>query len=321
MTTASPSPSTAPPYLTARDTLLSVAVIVVGTASGVEIVGGGGSGELKGEACTALAAQGIHMWAVVDDTSVLRGSVEGPWEPVAEIQARRARCLLPPGDDLYLGTDQAHLLRVSDGTVETVASFDEVDGREKWYTPWGGPPDTRSMSASHGTIYVNVHVGGIVRSRDGGDSWEPTIDIDADVHQVVAHPEQPGLVLAATALGLARSDDGGANWSFHDEGLHASYSRAVAVAGETLLVSASTGPRGGRAALYRRPVQGEEPFERCAGLPEWFRGNIDTHCLAGSGNQVAFGTEDGSVFLSEDEGRTWEQAASGLPSVRALLLA
>ncbi|MGH2683459.1 MAG: WD40/YVTN/BNR-like repeat-containing protein [Actinomycetota bacterium] len=297
-----------------------MAIIVAGTASGIEVVGEGGTGHLRGESCTALAAEGIHLWAILDETSVFRGLVGGSWEGVTEIPSR-ARCLLAHGNGPYVGTGEARLFRVSGGTVGPVASFDEVEGREKWYTPWGGPPDTRSMSASHGTIYVNVHVGGIVRSPDGGDSWEPTIDIDADVHQVLAHPDLPGLVLASTAWGLARSDDGGDSWSFHDEGLHASYSRAVAIAGDTILVSASTGPRGGSAALYRRPLQSDGPFERCAGgLPEWFPGNIDTHCLAASGTSVAFGTEAGEVFLSEDEGRTWGQAASGLPAVRALVL-
>jgi hypothetical protein len=297
-----------------------VATIVVGTSAGIEIVGSDGAGKMRGLACEALAAEGHHLWAVIDETSVYRGSVEGGWENVANVP-RRARCVLPHDGQLYLGTAEAHLLRVSDGTVEPVASFDEVEGREKWYTPWGGPPDTRSMSASHGTIYANVHVGGIVRSTDGGQSWEPTIDIDADVHQVLAHADSAGLVLASTAWGLARSDNGGADWTFHEEGLHASYSRAVAVAGDTLLVSASTGPRGGTAALYRRPLDADQPFEKCTdGLPEWFPGNIDTHCLAASGSTVAFGTEDGDVFRSEDDGRSWGQVASGLPAIRAIVL-
>jgi hypothetical protein len=288
---------------------------MVGTASGET------NRDLQGHACTALAGEGIHLWALVDDTELYRGSGVGSWEGVAEISDRRGRCLLPYDGRLYIGTDEAHLLRLSDGAAEPVASFDEVEGREKWYTPWGGPPDTRSMSVSHRTIYVNVHVGGILRSTNDGGSWEPTIDIDADVHQVLAHPDLPGVVFAATASGLARSENAAYTWSFHDDGLHAPYSRAVTVAGDTLLISASTGPRGGRAALYRRPLQSDGPFERCAaGLPEWFPGNIDTHCLAASGDSVAFGSEDGTVFVSEDEGRTWQQAASGLPAVRALVV-
>ena len=57
-----------------------------------------------------------------------------------------------------------------------------TEGRDRWYTPWGGPPDTRSMTSADGKVYANVHVGGVVRSADAGRTWQPTaLDIDADV--------------------------------------------------------------------------------------------------------------------------------------------
>src|SRR5207249_79401 len=144
-----------------------------------------------------------------------------------------------------------------------------------------------------GSLYANVHVGGIVRSTDGGAAWEPTIDIHADVHQVLTDFES-GLVLAACARGLALSADGGASWRYETEGLPATYSRAVAVAGDTVVVSASTGPRGHRSALYRRALAEPAPFEKCTvGLPEWFDANIDTSCVVGSGTFIAFGSADG----------------------------
>jgi Neuraminidase (sialidase) len=79
-------------------------------------------------------------------------------------------------------------------------------------------------ATSDGTVLlVNVHVGGIPRSTDGGTTWHPTIDIDHDVHDVCAHPTRPGLVAAAAARGLGVSRDGGATWTVEVEGLHASY--------------------------------------------------------------------------------------------------
>jgi len=90
--------------------------------------------------------------------------------------------------------------------------------------------------------------------------------------------------------------------------------------GDTVLVSASTGPSGRRSAVYRRPLDSPAPFERCrAGLPPWFPDNIDTACLAASGTMVAFGTIDGRVFWSWDAGATWDLAAKGLPEVRCIL--
>jgi hypothetical protein len=61
------------------------------------------------------------------------------------------------------------------------------------------------------------------------------------------------------------------------------------------------------------------PFVRCVeGLPEWFPANIDTFCLAAAGTRAAFGTEEGSVFVSDDEGSSWRTVAEGLPPVRCL---
>src|SRR5215467_14083694 len=46
------------------------------------------------------------------------------------------------------------------GGLVPIESFDDVKGRDDWFTPWGGPPDTRSMSEWDDDVYVNVHVGG-----------------------------------------------------------------------------------------------------------------------------------------------------------------
>src|SRR5439155_24761820 len=118
--------------------------------------------------------------------------------------------------------------------------------------------------------HVNVHVGGIPRSRDGGATWEPTIDVDADVHQVLTHPQDANLILAAAAVGLCVSRDGGDTYRFVTDGLHSSYARAGAIAGDTVLLSACDGPHGGNAAVYRAPLALDRAFEKCErGLPEW----------------------------------------------------
>jgi hypothetical protein len=92
----------------------------------------------------------------------------------------------------------------------------------------------------------------------------------------------------------------------------------VTVCGDTVLVSASNGPRGGRAAVYRRALGS---LERCrTGLPEWFDGNVDSAWLDAMPELAAFGTEDGRVFASADEGNTWDEVTAGLPSIGAVLV-
>ena len=111
-------------------------------------------------------------------------------------------------------------------------------------------------------------------------------------------------------------------WTTRSNGLEAPYSRAVAVCGDAVLVSASSGPRGGRAAIYRGDLA-DGTFERCTvGLPESFEDNIDTYCLdaLNDGSFAAFGTSDGRVFVSDDAGSSWRQLASDLPHVQHVLV-
>ena len=287
-------------------------MILVGTDDGlVEL---DGETHLRGHRVTQLAREGEGWWAVLDDATILHLDDEQS----SSFEWQSPRCLLPTSRGLFVGGAEARLWR----NGEPVTSFDEVDGREGWYTPWGGPPDTRTIAESpDGTVHVNVHVGGIPRSRDGGATWEPTIDVDADVHHVITHPTDSGLILAAAAVGLCASRDGGDTYEVVPDGLHSSYARAVAIAGDTVLLTACDGPHGGDAAVYRTPIALNRTFEKCErGLPEWFGDNIDTGCLAAADGTVSFGTVDGEVYLSEDAGETWERAADGLPAVRAVAI-
>lgn len=278
-----------------------------------------GSVHHAGRAVTMVAQGGKQLWAIVEGSEVWHTADFDRWTHLGDLEHHEATCLAFIDDDALVGSSEARLFRVVGQGLEPVVAFDQVEGRSAWYTPWGGPPDTRSISEWDEAVYVNVHVGGILRTEDRGETWGPTIDIDADVHQVTT---AEGLVLAACAGGLAMSTDSGRTWTFRSEGLEAPYSRAVTVCGDAVLVSASRGPRGGRGALYRGDLA-DGGLERCrAGLPEWFDDNIDSYCLDAhpDGSFVAFGTSDGRVFASDDAGLSWTEFASGLPPVRRVLV-
>ncbi len=297
--------------------------LLVGTSDGLYELGARERTHLNGHEITALAGDGHWWWALVDDRTLWRSPSDGSWEELADLQDGPGTCVAVTTAGVLVGTTGAHLWHLEGRRLVRIEEFEQVEGRKEWHTPWGEPPDTRSISTDQaGIVYVNVHVGGVVRSTDGGRSWQPTLDIDADVHQVLAHPTRAHVVLAAAAVGLGMSEDGGDSWHFETDGLHARYLRAVAVAGDHILVSASTGPGGKRAALYRRRLRESEKFERCGkGLPEWFGSNIDTGCLTASGVRVACGTDEGSFYLSADAGTSWERMAEDLPAIRCVHVA
>jgi hypothetical protein len=294
-------------------------VLLVGTRDGLHRLDVGDNAFAQGKVVTALTRQGMAWWAICDRREIWSSGEDGSFAQTGAIVGDEATCMMALPDALLIGTAGAHLLRLEGRSVEHVAAFDKLPGRDRWYTPWGGPPDTRSMATDGSSgVWINVHVGGIVRSLDAGRTFEPTaLDIDSDVHQVIL---DGGELLAATAVGLASSIDGGESWIIEDEGLHATYLRAVGVAGGWTLVSASEGPDGERSCLYRKNPDRRE-FERCSnGLPEWFGDNIDTGCLATSGHLVAIGTTQGTLFLSADCGENWLPVSVGLPPVTCLAI-
>ncbi|MBW4538587.1 MAG: hypothetical protein KME43_05495 [Myxacorys chilensis ATA2-1-KO14] len=310
--------------------------IFAGTSQGLYILDSEPRLELEENSITALAIQGRELWVIsaernsegtVAHKAVWQRSAEGEWLTVASENQHRFNCLLPIDQTILIGTSEAHLMQIRNGTIQYLDSFDHAEGRKAWYTPWGGAPDVRSLAASSSDdLYVNVHVGGILRSQDQGQSWQPTLDLHADVHEVKTIAERPNLVLAATAEGLAWSEDHGESWQFNRANLHATYARAIALCSDnsevTILMSVSLGPRGGKAALYRRSLNQPGTFEKChQGLPEWFSDNINTGCLTAWGNWVVFGTQTGQLFRSHDAGLTWEPIASGLAPISCLSLA
>lgn len=283
--------------------------------------------ELAGEAVTALAADGRGgALALVAGRELRRRAADGGWSTLATAEVGLA-CCVAVGEEIYVGTDDARVLRLGPtGRLIALGGFDAVEGRERWYGGqalvdgrWVGPPlGVRSITvtADGAVLLANIHVGGVPRSIDGGKTWRSTIDLDSDVHEVRAHPERRDLVMAAAAAGLCISRDGGATWVIERGGLPADHQHgsALAFAGDDVLLATSESPFAKTGALYRRRVDGDGPLSLAGGgVPEVLDGIVDTRCIAASGALVVFATAGGSVYRSEDAGRSWSLGSSGLP--------
>lgn len=299
-----------------------MAQILAGTKNGLhrfDSHGGKHRVEHEGREVTMVAPEGWELWAILDGREIVHTAGIDWWFHVADFKGFKGTCMADTRAGVIVGSSRAHLFRIAGEGLERVASFDKAEGRSDWFTPWGGPPDTRSITEDNDTVYVNIHVGGVLRSTDHGDTWEPTLDIGADIHRVTTGHKR---VYAAGGEGLHVSLDKGSTWTESHDGLHAGYCRGVAVCDDSVLLSASTGPDGKRSAVYRGDFDGSA-FERCTqGLPEWFDENIDSYNLDSlpDGKLAAFGTRDGRLFASTDRGVSWAEIASGLPEVNRVLV-
>ena len=269
--------------------------------------------------------------AIVGGHSLQRRAASGEWATLATSEFYLS-CCMAVGDAIYVGTDDARMLRLSQGGVlDPIDSFDNVAGRDAWFAGSAivngqrvGPPlGIRSVAAnSNGTVlFANVHVGGIPRSLDSGRTWQPTIDIHSDVHEVRAHPADPDIVAAASALGLCISRDAGATWTIESDGLHATHCSAVAFSGDNILVSAAIDPFAAQGRIYRRPIKPDGKIMAVeGGLPEWTNGRADTSCIATNGSTIVVVDSGGTLYLSTEFGRVWSKICSELPTPSSVLI-
>jgi hypothetical protein len=289
--------------------------------------------EMENQPVRGLAPDGRGgALAIVGRHSLRRRASSGEWTTVATSEFDLS-CCMAVQDTIYVGTDDARMLRLSrgGGVLDPIDGFDSVAGRDAWFAGSAivngqrlGPPlGIRSVAAnSNGSIlFANVHVGGIPRSMDGGRTWQPTIDINSDVHEVRAHQANPDIVVAASAIGLCISRDAGATWIIERNGLHASYCSAVAFSGDDILVSASTDHFAAQGRIYRRPIRPDgDTVAVEGGMPAWTDGIVDTGCIAANGSFIAVADRGGNLYGSDDFGRTWLCGSARLPAPSCVLI-
>jgi hypothetical protein len=288
---------------------------VIGTADGVQLLGRAGAPALAGTPITAVHADGADIWVLAEGRDIHRIAGTATTSVTALPDGTRGRCVAVHRGSVWVGGDLARLWRVDGSHLEEVTSFQQAPTQPEWHTPWGGPPDVFSMASDGTHLYVSVHVGGILRSADG-TTWTPTIDLHTDVHQVTVGAD--GRVWAATGMrGLGESDDRGATWRFHTDGLHGTYLLAVAAVDGGAIVGASSGHAGRDGALYR--LDGDR-FVRCRGLPDDFQGAVGPRQIAADGEHAVVALPGGDIYASHDGGFEWTPLAPGLTDVSEVAL-
>ncbi len=215
---------------------------------------------------------------------------------------------------LLVGCTPPNLYKVLEGEGEAkpIPSFQSLEVRDEWFTPWGGPPAVRSMDKTgDGWVYADIHVGSIMRSPDWGETWEPVKPtLHRDVHEVITSPCNPERVYANTYLSVYVSDDRGETWSHRSGALRERYGRGIAVhptKPDVLLCGVSDGPSGSNVhgQLYWTEDAGRNWVHVTDGFPESTKKNIDTFHIQFTGDH-AWVSDENRLYHSKDRGVTLE---------------
>jgi photosystem II stability/assembly factor-like uncharacterized protein len=297
------------------------------------------------------AATSHKIWGAHIYTSADGGESWTSLEAVPEHQAVSGRgatkavwYLALSGNTLFAGIDPAGLFRSDDrgGSWQPVTGLNEHPTRSTW-------EPSKGCFAVH-SIYVDalepdnivaaVSAGGVYRSEDGGETWqpanagvraenlpEPYPETGHNVHRVIMHPRLPGRLYRQCYNGTYRSDDGGRSWTEITAGLPSDFGYGIVTdpndPDTVFQIPESSShlraPVDGKLRVYRSRDGGSTWESASSGLPAEhvyvtvLREAMDIDSRQPCG--VYFGTSGGQLFASADAGESWEQLASYLPRV------
>jgi photosystem II stability/assembly factor-like uncharacterized protein len=235
---------------------------------------------------------------------------------------------------VYAGTEPSALYRSDDRgeTWRELQGLLDLPSQPTWSfppRPWTSHVRWIAPSPHEAdVILVGIELGGLMRSTDGGETWEDhRPGAQRDVHSLTWHPHADGWAYEAGGGGAAWSDDHGASWHPADQGRDRHYTWSVAVDPEDpelWYVSSSTGPfaaHGGsdpQARIYRREDGGWRALG--GGLPEPLPSM--PYALLAENGRVLAGLATGELWESHDRGASWQQCVvEGDPLTRLVALA
>ena len=236
---------------------------------------------------------------------------------------------------VFAGTEPAHLFVTDNLGIDwtEIASLRSVPSVPKWSFP--APPHIGHVKhinfdpENAATIYASVEVGGLLRSTDGGHSWEEFPSLYEDVHRLMIHPSNPKFLYGVTGRGLYVSPDAGTTWQQwtrrEDEigGYPDGFVFRPSDAKVILMTAAHDAPGTWRTthfagARISRSKDGGRSWEILRnGLPDRLQASIEAFCLEAAGDSTAVfaATTSGDIFCSNDLGDSWQKIISGLPPI------
>jgi len=320
------------------------------------------SAEGRGAQCVAVDPRDPdRVFAGTFDNGLLRSGDGGAtWQRVGDGSIPHGRVLsvaVSPSHVVggkgvvYAGTEPSALYRSEDDgdTWRDCPRLPELPSAPTWSfppRPWTSHVRWISPHASDpALLFVGIELGGVMRSTDGGETWEDRKPgSQPDSHALATHPTAPDRVYEAAGGGVAWSHDRGTTWAPHDAGMDRHYAWGIAIDPadpDLWYVSASVGayaahnPEGDARAILYRSRGGREagaswqplgtPAGTAANGTPLLHPNTDMPyallTFLDRPNTLLVGLRNGTLLLSDDAGDSFRPVSLDRPIPGILALA
>ncbi|MGD2102932.1 MAG: hypothetical protein PVG83_11935 [Acidimicrobiia bacterium] len=265
------------------------------------------------------------------------------WPEDAERKMEQVWTFHTSGNRVWAGVAHAGLFTSDDQGVswEPVEGLNEHRTREEWQPGLGGLCAHR-ITIDGDTQWVAISAVGVLRSDDGGMSWElkndgvsavgvpedaPRPEVGYCVHCVAHDPSSRERIWRQDHSGVYRTDDGGDNWTRIERGLPANFGfvmwrddgsgRLFTI---PLEADANRVPVEGALRVYRSDDDGESWQVSGSGWSDspQFTGVLRGAFQGDNDGTFCFGTTGGKLWLTEDNGDSWSQLAPSFPRIGAI---
>jgi len=281
------------------------------------------------------------VWAGTQGAGLLRSADQGrTWQPVGlEGQIVKSIAISPSEPGRMMAGLKPPLVSAStDGgaTWVELEAFRKIPSRPFWRSPAepSGKAYVQSLAISPtepNVILAGIEVGAVVRSTDGGQTWQGhRRGAVRDCHTLIFHAADGRYAYEAggSGVGAAISQDGGETWT-SPKGLDRHYGWAVAADPanpDVWYISASPGPR---RAHSEKGIADAFIFRSCGGRWEKLGGGLPRPLnwlpyalltdTSAPGHLYA-GLKNGEVWHSADSGDTWQRLPLSLGRIEQALV-
>jgi photosystem II stability/assembly factor-like uncharacterized protein len=188
------------------------------------------------------------------------------------------------------------------------------------------------------SLKIAISTGGVYQSDDRGKNWNVTNkgvsayflpdkypEFGQCVHKIARHPAKKDTFFLQNHHGVYRSRDGATTWEEIENGLPSNFGFPITVTenGNVFIIPLKADAErftcDGMLRVYRSEDEGDTWQALTEGLPQKNAYEVILRdALDSLGNEVYFGTKNGKLFGSVNNGDSWEMLQGSLPAINCV---